>query len=126
MLAVAGYYQPQSYSLSMLLTKKLFLPHSEKRWNEVAMSKHLLHLLHILDILHTFNNESNFFSVVDLHLNRSVKDSIIAGNCYLTDINAQLVGENIRDVVQHTTTVNTANLNRCIEEQTTVHIPLGI
>ena len=90
------------------------------------MSKHLLHLLHILDILHTFNNESNFFSVVDLHLNGSLKDSIIAGDRYLTDINTQLVGENIRDVVQHTAAVNTTNLNRCIEEQTTVHIPLSI
>ena len=90
------------------------------------MSKHLLHLLYILNILHIFNDKLYILAVVDLHLNRSVKDSIIAGNCYLTDINTQLVGENIRDIVQHTTTVNTTNLNRCIEEQSTVHIPFGI
>ena len=87
------------FSVYAFNEKKLFLPHSEKRWNEAAMSKHLLHLLHILDVHHAFYDELDILPVVDLHLDCPFEDAVVTGDGYLADVDAQLIGKHIGNVV---------------------------
>ena len=90
------------------------------------MSKHLLHLLHILDVHHTFYDELDILPVVDLHLDCPFEDAVVTGDGYLADVDAQLIGKHIGNVVQHSAAVDTPYLYCRIEEEPAVHIPLGI
>ena len=59
-------------------------------------------------------------------IDAAVEDAVFTGYRYLMNINAHLRGDDLRDLIEHTHAVDTADADGGIEEQHFVHVPLDI
>ena len=63
---------------------------------------------------------------MNANLDGAVEDALLTRDGNAVHIDVELVGDNLRDVVQHALAVDAAQLYRRIEEHHLVHIPLCV
>ena len=63
---------------------------------------------------------------MDTNLDGAFKDTLVSSEGNLMDIDVHLVGDDLRDIVQHTLPVDAVDLDGSVEEELLVHVPLGI
>ena len=63
---------------------------------------------------------------MDPNLDGTFEDALVSSKGNLMDIDVHLIGDDLRDIAQHTLSVDAIDLDGSIEEELLVHIPLGI
>ena len=86
----------------------------------------MFHFLQIFDGLEIIYDLLHILPVVHTELEGSLEDTILTGDIDGMDIHVHLSREHLGHLVQQSDAVDTFQLQRSIEEETFVHIPLGI
>ena len=63
---------------------------------------------------------------MDAQFDAAVKDAVLTGNGYFVDVHVHLRRDDLRNLIQHTHTVDASQTQGGVEEENLVHVPLDV
>ena len=79
-----------------------------------------------MNLLQVLHDGADVVAVVNAHFDGTLEYTLFAGDENLVDVDIHLRRDNLRDVVKHTHTVDTADADSGIEVEFAVHVPLDV